>query len=57
MMAVMAGERLLYQIDRDDVIAAVDDAWAPFAQANQAPQLTDVLGQSVWDHVADARHV
>ncbi|MBA3949498.1 MAG: hypothetical protein H0X44_06065 [Acidobacteria bacterium] len=49
----MAGDRLIYRIDRGDVIASVNDDWGPFAQANQAPQLTDVVGQSVWDHVAD----
>lgn len=52
-MTISGQERLTYRIDGRDVIAAVNDAWAPFAQANQAPQLTDVVGQSVWDHVAD----
>ncbi len=52
-MTIPGHERLTYRIDGRDVIAAVDDAWAPFAQANQAPQITDVIGQSVWDHVAD----
>lgn len=46
-------QRLTYSIDRSDTIAAVNDAWAPFARANQAPQLADVLGQSIWDHVVD----
>ncbi|MDQ3171420.1 MAG: hypothetical protein M3Q55_14895 [Acidobacteriota bacterium] len=49
----MAGARLIYRIDRGDVIADTNDAWAHFAQANQAPQLSDVLGQSLWDHVSD----
>lgn len=46
-------DRLTYRVDRGDVITEVDEAWAPFARANQAPQLENVLGQSLWDHVAD----
>jgi hypothetical protein len=46
-------ERLTYLVDRQDVIAGVSDAWAPFARENEAPELADVLGQSLWDHVSD----
>ena len=48
-----AHDRLTYRIDRGDVITAVDDAWAPFARANGAPQLADVLGRPLWDYVSD----
>lgn len=46
-------ERLTYRIDRRDVLTEVGEAWAPFARDNQAPQLADVVGQSLWDHIAD----
>lgn len=49
----MTPDRVTYRIDRRDVLTAVNDAWAPFARSNEAPQLTDVLGQSLWDHVSD----
>lgn len=51
--ANQAPARLTYRIDRGDVIAAVDDAWAPFARANEAPHLADVLGRPLWDYVSD----
>lgn len=47
------GERLTYRIDRRDVISDVHGAWAAFATANGAPQIANVLGQSLWDHVSD----
>lgn len=52
-MTIVEHDRLTYRIDRHDVIADVNDGWAPFAQTNHAPQIADVLGQSLWDHVAD----
>ena len=52
-MTSLPHDRLAYRIDRSDVITAVNDAWEPFAQANDASHLANVLGQSVWDHVSD----
>ena len=49
----MPDERLTYLIDRRDVITAVSEGWAPFARANGAPRLEDVLGRSLWDYVVD----
>lgn len=52
-MNAPARDRLTYRIDHRDVIAAVDDAWTPFARANEAPHLADVLGRPLWDFVSD----
>lgn len=47
--------RVEYHLDRDDRIVAVNDDWTTFALANSGPTLAGdaVLGQSIWDHIAD----
>jgi hypothetical protein len=43
---------VVYHINADDVIEAVNDAWAEFALANNAPALaTEVIGRSIWDYI------
>lgn len=46
-----------YEIDADDRIDAVDDAWLAFALANGADRLglREVLGQSIWNYVRGER--
>jgi hypothetical protein len=47
-------EIVRYELDAADRICALDDAWAEFARANGAPELTrkGVLGRSIFDFVA-----
>src|SRR5689334_22653245 len=58
-MAV-AVQCVLYDLDREDRLAAVSGAWDHFARENGAPELcgSRVLGRSLWDFVcgADVRH-
>jgi hypothetical protein len=45
-----------YELDRDDRIAKVNEAWNAFARANGAPGLTEphVIGQWLWSLIDDA---
>jgi hypothetical protein len=43
---------VVYHINAADVIEDVNDAWAEFALANDAPALaTEVIGRSIWDYI------
>jgi hypothetical protein len=46
---------LVFKIDMDDDIIAVNEAWDAFALKNDAPELvgTKVVGRSLWDFVGD----
>lgn len=44
---------VVYRVDGADTIEFVNDAWARFAQANDAAQLAEgVLGVSLWHYIA-----
>lgn len=49
----MAGESVVYQIDSNDIIVSVNDAWGGFAQENDWQVPTDtIIGQSLWRYIA-----
>ena len=59
-MSHTSAQPVVYRIDGDDRLVAVNDAWCAFARENGAPQLADgALGTSIWDavHGAETRHV
>jgi hypothetical protein len=48
----MSARRIVYAIDRNDIITRVGGAWTSFATANGCPELADsVLGTRIQDHV------
>lgn len=44
---------MLYEIDQQDVVTKVDEAWNTFAQENRADHLVGagVVGSSLWQHI------
>lgn len=53
--AISGGAAVIeYTIDCDDVLIAVDQAWASFARENQAPELvTPSSGRTLWSYLDD----
>lgn len=47
--------RVVYRIDSDDRITALNSGWKRFAEINGAPDLNDerLIGQSLWQYIAD----
>jgi hypothetical protein len=51
-----AGPPLVYWLDPQRRIVRVSEGWAPFAEANQAPELArpELIGRSLWELVRGA---
>lgn len=49
----LRGKPVLYEIDQQDVVTKVDEAWDAFAQENRADHLVGagVVGSSLWRHI------